>query len=55
MALCCVMVLVGQDLIGLMVIERSRFERKRVALIVPKAARADVWEEKLRRFLPDVR
>ncbi|MBN1136941.1 MAG: helicase, partial [Anaerolineae bacterium] len=40
---------------GLMVIERLLFERKRIALFVPKAARVDVWEAKLRRYLPEVR
>lgn len=54
-ALLCDGVGLGKTFIGLMVIERLLFERKRVALIVPKSARADVWEAKLRRFLPDVR
>ena len=54
-ALLCDGVGLGKTFIGLMVIERLLFERKRVALIVPKAARADVWEAKLRRFLPEVR
>jgi superfamily II DNA or RNA helicase len=45
----------GKTFIGLMVIERLLFERKRVALFVPKSARTDVWEAKLQRFLPDVR
>lgn len=42
----------GKTFVGLMIIERLIFERKRVALIVPKAARADVWERDLRRYLP---
>lgn len=54
-ALLCDGVGLGKTFIGLMVIERLLFERKRVALFVPKAARADVWEAKLRRYLPDVR
>lgn len=54
-ALLCDGVGLGKTFIGLMVIERLLFERKRVALFVPKAARADVWEAKLRRFLPEVR
>jgi len=54
-ALLCDGVGLGKTFIGLMVIERLLFERKRVALIVPKAARADVWETKLRRYLPEVR
>lgn len=51
-ALLCDGVGLGKTFIGLMVIERLLFERKNVALIVPKAARADVWEAKLRQFLP---
>lgn len=54
-ALLCDGVGLGKTFIGLMVIERLLFERKRIALFVPKAARADVWEAKLRRFLPEVR
>jgi len=54
-ALLCDGVGLGKTFIGLMVIERLLFERKRVALFVPKAARADVWEAKLAQYLPDVR
>jgi superfamily II DNA or RNA helicase len=54
-ALLCDGVGLGKTFIGLMVIERLLFERKRVALFVPKAAREDVWEVKLRRFLPEAR
>lgn len=53
-ALLCDGVGLGKTFIGMMVIERLLFERKRVALIVPKAARTDVWEAKLRRYLPEV-
>ncbi len=42
----------GKTFIGLMVIERLLFERKRVALIVPKSARKDVWEAKIKQYLP---
>lgn len=42
----------GKTFVGLMVIERLVRDRKKVALIVPKAARADVWERDLRRYLP---
>jgi hypothetical protein len=42
----------GKTFIGLMVIERLLFERKRVALIVPKSARKDVWEAKINQYLP---
>jgi superfamily II DNA/RNA helicase len=45
----------GKTFVGLMVIERLLFERKRVALFVPKAARKDVWEKDLRRYLPHLR
>jgi superfamily II DNA or RNA helicase len=42
----------GKTFIGLMVIERLIFERKRIVLIVPKAARKEVWEAKLNECLP---
>jgi hypothetical protein len=43
----------GKTYVGLMVIERLVVhERKRVALFVPKAARKDVWERDLRRYMP---
>jgi hypothetical protein len=43
----------GKTFIGLMLIDRLvNHERKRVALIVPKAARAPVWEKELRKRLP---
>ena len=51
-ALLCDGVGLGKTFVGLMVIERLLFERKRVALFVPKAARKDVWERFLRRYLP---
>jgi hypothetical protein len=54
-ALLCDGVGLGKTFIGLMVIERLLFDRKRVALFVPKAAREDVWEVKLRRYLPEAR
>jgi len=52
-ALLCDGVGLGKTYVGLMVIERLLFERKRVALFVPKAAREDVWEVRLRRYLPE--
>jgi superfamily II DNA or RNA helicase len=42
----------GKTLIGLMVIERLIYERKRVLLLVPKAAREPVWDKHLHRYLP---
>jgi len=51
-ALLCDGVGLGKTFIGLMLIERLLYERKRVALFVPKAAKEDVWEAKLRRFMP---
>lgn len=43
----------GKTFIGMMVIERlCMFDRKRVALLVPKAARRPVWERHLNRYLP---
>lgn len=42
----------GKTFVGLMLIERLVVhERKRVALFVPKAARFDVWERDIRRYL----
>lgn len=48
-ALLCDGVGLGKTFIGLMVIERLLYERKKIALFVPKAARDDVWEKKLLR------
>lgn len=43
----------GKTFVGLMLIERLiQYDRKRVALFVPKAARKPVWEKELRRHLP---
>lgn len=53
-ALLCDSVGLGKTFIGLMLIERLLFQRKRVALFVPKAAREPVWESKLNRYLPDL-
>ncbi len=49
-ALICDGVGFGKTYIGLMLIERFLYERKRIALIVPKSARESVWENRLRRF-----
>jgi superfamily II DNA or RNA helicase len=51
-ALLCDGVGLGKTFIGLMLIERLLFERKNVALFVPKAARKPVWESALERYLP---
>lgn len=51
-ALLCDGVGLGKTFIGLMLIERLLFDRKRVALIVPKATRKPVWESKLKHYLP---
>ena len=51
-ALLCDGVGLGKTFIGLMLIERCLYERQRVALFVPKAARADVWENNIRKYLP---
>ncbi len=45
----------GKTFIGLMLIERLIHDNKNVALFVPKAARADVWESHIERYLPDLR
>jgi SNF2 family DNA or RNA helicase len=39
----------GKTFIGMMLIERLLFDRKKVALFVPKAARGPVWEFALER------
>ncbi|OGG49723.1 MAG: hypothetical protein A3F84_16160 [Candidatus Handelsmanbacteria bacterium RIFCSPLOWO2_12_FULL_64_10] len=45
----------GKTYIGLMVIEHLiEHQRKRVALLVPKAGRKPVWEQALRRYLPRI-
>ncbi len=45
----------GKTYVGLMLIEwLVRYERKRVALFVPKAGRTAVWEAALERELPDL-
>ncbi len=52
-ALLCDGVGLGKTFIGLMLIERfAVHERKNVALFVPKAAKADVWERELQKRLP---
>ncbi|MFQ5911011.1 MAG: helicase-related protein, partial [Thermoplasmata archaeon] len=52
-ALLCDGVGLGKTYIGLMVIERLLHDRKKVALLVSKSARKPVWEDDLRRYLPD--
>ncbi len=43
----------GKTFVGMMVIERLiMHDRKRVMLLVPKAARKPVWEAALKRYLP---
>ena len=45
----------GKTFIGLMLIERFvEFERKNVALFVPKSAKEPVWERELSKRLPEV-
>ncbi len=52
-ALLCDGVGLGKTFIGLMLIERLiLYDRKNIALIIPKAARKPVWEQKLKRLLP---
>jgi superfamily II DNA or RNA helicase len=43
----------GKTLVGLMLIERLiMYDRKRVALVVPKAARKPVWEKHIEQYVP---
>lgn len=45
----------GKTFIGLMLIERFvQYEKKNVALFVPKSAKSPVWERELSNRLPDV-
>ena len=45
----------GKTFIGLMLIERLiEHERKRVALVVPKAGRYAVWERTIEQYAPDL-
>lgn len=45
----------GKTFVGLMLIERLVFkEARQVVLFAPKAAREDVWERVLHRYLPEV-
>jgi len=54
-ALLCDGVGLGKTFIGLMLIERLiQFDRKKVALIVPKSGRKAVWEKELRNHLPKI-
>lgn len=50
-ALICDGVGFGKTYIGLMLIERFLYERKRILLIVPKSARESVWERRLEQYL----
>lgn len=52
-ALICDGVGFGKTYIGLMLIERFLHERKRILLLVPKSTRDSVWENRIRRYLPD--
>ena len=43
----------GKTFVGMMLLERLvEYERKRVVLFVPKAARKPVWEDTLKKYLP---
>jgi len=45
----------GKTFVGLLLIERLvEYDRKRVALFVPKATREPVWDKELDRYLPDL-
>lgn len=52
-ALLCDGVGLGKTFVGMMLLERLvEYERKRVVLFVPKAARKPVWEDTLKKYLP---
>jgi len=42
----------GKTYVGLMIIERLLFERKRVALFVPKSTLEDVWRVRIQEYMP---
>jgi superfamily II DNA or RNA helicase len=42
----------GKTFVGLMLLERMVRDGKRVVLFAPKAAREDVWERAIRKYLP---
>ena len=45
----------GKTYVGLMLLERFvKKERKNVVLIVPAAARVSVWEEKIKKTIPEI-
>jgi len=45
----------GKTFVGLMLMERLVvFERKRVLLLVPKAARKPVWEQAIKKYMPHI-
>ena len=51
-ALLCDGVGLGKTFVGLLLIERLIYDRKKVVLIVPKSGRIAVWERNLRKYLP---
>lgn len=51
-ALLCDGVGLGKTFVGLLLIERMIYDRKKVVLIVPKSGRIAVWERNLRKYLP---
>lgn len=54
-ALLCDGVGLGKTFVGLMLLEQMVVrEGRRVVLFAPKAAREDVWEPAIRRYLPDL-
>jgi superfamily II DNA or RNA helicase len=44
----------GKTFVGLMLIERLVYDRKKIVLLVPKSGRTAVWEENIRTYLPDL-
>ena len=54
-ALLCDGVGLGKTFIALMLIERLVYERKRVAIIVPKSTRDAIWETLIKQFIPNAR
>ncbi|GAF85883.1 unnamed protein product, partial [marine sediment metagenome] len=54
-ALLCDGVGLGKTFIALMLIERLVYERKRVAVFVPKSTRDAIWEVLIKQYIPNAR
>lgn len=44
----------GKTFVGLMLLERLVYDKKKIVLLVPKSGRIAVWEENIQQYLPDL-